>query len=219
MLNIIIYTVCLSWIVREMSAGTSSIQGRSVHWLHWRLQTSPHYCQGLRSQWLSGITEALMGICSYHEHTIPPWILVKLPVCFPLVSFSDWSNFRTRWTFQIRYREGSQLPFTSNISSVPSLNSLFQVNDCACVCVSQSSCEEEQRLSKSTSLLESQHHHLLHCLEKTTVGTRQLRRLSSQTKSTVITIEKSLILKMILNVFCPVVLVLLKFSQRLLCIG
>ncbi|XP_034447789.1 potassium voltage-gated channel subfamily D member 3 isoform X2 [Hippoglossus hippoglossus] len=28
--------------------------------------------------------------------------------------------------------------------------------------------EEEQRLSKSTSLLESQHHHLLHCLEKTT---------------------------------------------------
>nr|XP_020472927.1 potassium voltage-gated channel subfamily D member 3-like isoform X4 [Monopterus albus] len=31
-----------------------------------------------------------------------------------------------------------------------------------------SSTEEEQRLSKSTSLLESQHHHLLHCLEKTT---------------------------------------------------
>ncbi|XP_075901968.1 A-type voltage-gated potassium channel KCND3 isoform X2 [Nelusetta ayraudi] len=30
------------------------------------------------------------------------------------------------------------------------------------------SMEEEQRLSKSTSLLESQHHHLLHCLEKTT---------------------------------------------------
>uniref|UniRef100_A0A667YQU2 Potassium voltage-gated channel, Shal-related subfamily, member 3 n=1 Tax=Myripristis murdjan TaxID=586833 RepID=A0A667YQU2_9TELE len=29
---------------------------------------------------------------------------------------------------------------------------------------------EEQRLSKSTSLLESQHHHLLHCLEKTTVS-------------------------------------------------
>ncbi|CAB1458112.1 unnamed protein product [Pleuronectes platessa] len=28
--------------------------------------------------------------------------------------------------------------------------------------------EEDQRLSKSTSLLESQHHHLLHCLEKTT---------------------------------------------------
>ncbi|KAJ0036722.1 hypothetical protein NQD34_005399 [Periophthalmus magnuspinnatus] len=28
--------------------------------------------------------------------------------------------------------------------------------------------EEEQRLSKSTSLIESQHHHLLHCLEKTT---------------------------------------------------
>lgn len=40
-----------------------------------------------------------------------------------------------------------------------------------CVCVVlQSSCEEEQRLSKSTSLLESQHHHLLHCLEKTTVS-------------------------------------------------
>uniref|UniRef100_A0A672Z637 Potassium voltage-gated channel, Shal-related subfamily, member 3 n=1 Tax=Sphaeramia orbicularis TaxID=375764 RepID=A0A672Z637_9TELE len=33
-----------------------------------------------------------------------------------------------------------------------------------------SSTEEEQRLSKSTSLLESQHHHLLHCLEKTTVS-------------------------------------------------
>ncbi|XP_038579100.1 potassium voltage-gated channel subfamily D member 3 isoform X2 [Micropterus salmoides] len=31
-----------------------------------------------------------------------------------------------------------------------------------------SSTEEEQRLSKSTSLLESQHQHLLHCLEKTT---------------------------------------------------
>uniref|UniRef100_A0A8D3DHU1 Potassium voltage-gated channel, Shal-related subfamily, member 3 n=1 Tax=Scophthalmus maximus TaxID=52904 RepID=A0A8D3DHU1_SCOMX len=30
------------------------------------------------------------------------------------------------------------------------------------------SSEEEQRLNKSTSLLESQHHHLLHCLEKTT---------------------------------------------------
>ncbi|XP_054465174.1 potassium voltage-gated channel subfamily D member 3-like isoform X1 [Anoplopoma fimbria] len=30
------------------------------------------------------------------------------------------------------------------------------------------STEEEQRLSKSPSLLESQHHHLLHCLEKTT---------------------------------------------------
>lgn len=28
--------------------------------------------------------------------------------------------------------------------------------------------EEEKRLSKSTSLIESQHHHLLHCLEKTT---------------------------------------------------
>ncbi|KAM4613366.1 A-type voltage-gated potassium channel KCND3-like [Polymixia lowei] len=28
--------------------------------------------------------------------------------------------------------------------------------------------EEEQKLSKTTSLLESQHHHLLHCLEKTT---------------------------------------------------
>ncbi|KAM3872602.1 LOW QUALITY PROTEIN: A-type voltage-gated potassium channel KCND3 [Diretmus argenteus] len=32
----------------------------------------------------------------------------------------------------------------------------------------QSSIGEEQQLSKSTSLLESQHHHLLHCLEKTT---------------------------------------------------
>ncbi|KAJ8015896.1 hypothetical protein DPEC_G00001310 [Dallia pectoralis] len=32
----------------------------------------------------------------------------------------------------------------------------------------QSSNEEEQQLSKSQSLLESQHHHLLHCLEKTT---------------------------------------------------
>ncbi|XP_028309836.1 A-type voltage-gated potassium channel KCND3 isoform X1 [Gouania willdenowi] len=32
----------------------------------------------------------------------------------------------------------------------------------------QSSIDEDQRLSKSTSLLESQHHHLLHCLEKTT---------------------------------------------------
>lgn len=31
--------------------------------------------------------------------------------------------------------------------------------------------EDEQKLTKSVSLLESQHHHLLHCLEKTTVGT------------------------------------------------
>uniref|UniRef100_A0A3B3VKS0 Potassium voltage-gated channel subfamily D member 3 n=1 Tax=Poecilia latipinna TaxID=48699 RepID=A0A3B3VKS0_9TELE len=31
--------------------------------------------------------------------------------------------------------------------------------------------EDEQKLIKSTSLLESQHHHLLHCLEKTTVRT------------------------------------------------
>ncbi|XP_005987703.1 potassium voltage-gated channel subfamily D member 3 isoform X2 [Latimeria chalumnae] len=30
------------------------------------------------------------------------------------------------------------------------------------------SIEEEQQMSKSTSLIESQHHHLLHCLEKTT---------------------------------------------------
>ncbi|XP_066559513.1 A-type voltage-gated potassium channel KCND3 [Amia ocellicauda] len=30
------------------------------------------------------------------------------------------------------------------------------------------STEEEQQLSKSTSIIESQHHHLLHCLEKTT---------------------------------------------------
>lgn len=39
-----------------------------------------------------------------------------------------------------------------------------------CVCVFQGSTEDEKRLSKSTSLLESQHHHLLHCLEKTTVS-------------------------------------------------
>lgn len=31
--------------------------------------------------------------------------------------------------------------------------------------------EDEQKLIKSLSLLESQHHHLLQCLEKTTVGT------------------------------------------------
>ncbi|XP_052418659.1 potassium voltage-gated channel subfamily D member 3-like isoform X2 [Carassius gibelio] len=32
----------------------------------------------------------------------------------------------------------------------------------------QGSLEEDQQLKKTTSLLESQHHHLLHCLEKTT---------------------------------------------------
>lgn len=37
---------------------------------------------------------------------------------------------------------------------------------------SQGSTEEEKRLSKSTSLLESQHHHLLTCLEKTTVSSK-----------------------------------------------
>ncbi|KAJ0064320.1 hypothetical protein NL108_001634, partial [Boleophthalmus pectinirostris] len=36
------------------------------------------------------------------------------------------------------------------------------------MCFLQGSNEEEQHLSKSTSLIESQHHHLLHCLEKTT---------------------------------------------------
>uniref|UniRef100_A0A668T9W9 BTB domain-containing protein n=1 Tax=Oreochromis aureus TaxID=47969 RepID=A0A668T9W9_OREAU len=36
------------------------------------------------------------------------------------------------------------------------------------------STEDEKRLSKSTSLLESQHHHLLHCLEKTTVSAHTL---------------------------------------------
>uniref|UniRef100_H3BGI5 Potassium voltage-gated channel, Shal-related subfamily, member 3 n=1 Tax=Latimeria chalumnae TaxID=7897 RepID=H3BGI5_LATCH len=36
------------------------------------------------------------------------------------------------------------------------------------------SIEEEQQMSKSTSLIESQHHHLLHCLEKTTVKTAVL---------------------------------------------
>ncbi|XP_029974167.1 potassium voltage-gated channel subfamily D member 3-like isoform X1 [Salarias fasciatus] len=45
--------------------------------------------------------------------------------------------------------ELTQLPYKMNLSD-------------------QSSTEDEQRLSKSTSLLESQHHHLLHCLEKTT---------------------------------------------------
>ncbi|TDH10498.1 hypothetical protein EPR50_G00075640 [Perca flavescens] len=45
--------------------------------------------------------------------------------------------------------EFTQLPYKMNLSN-------------------QSSTEEEQRLTKSTSLLESQHHHLLHCLEKTT---------------------------------------------------
>ncbi|KAM3618844.1 uncharacterized protein V6R79_025726 [Siganus canaliculatus] len=45
--------------------------------------------------------------------------------------------------------EFTQLPYKMNLSD-------------------QSSTEEEQRLSKSASLLESQHHHLLHCLEKTT---------------------------------------------------
>lgn len=35
----------------------------------------------------------------------------------------------------------------------------------------QGSTEEEQHMTKGTSLIESQHHHLLHCLEKTTVST------------------------------------------------
>ncbi|XP_055788403.1 potassium voltage-gated channel subfamily D member 3 isoform X1 [Salvelinus fontinalis] len=45
--------------------------------------------------------------------------------------------------------ELTQLPYKMNLSD-------------------QSSIEEEQQLSKNQSLLESQHHHLLHCLEKTT---------------------------------------------------
>lgn len=34
----------------------------------------------------------------------------------------------------------------------------------------QGSTEDEQHTTKGTSLIESQHHHLLHCLEKTTVS-------------------------------------------------
>ncbi|XP_008412068.1 A-type voltage-gated potassium channel KCND3 isoform X1 [Poecilia reticulata] len=45
--------------------------------------------------------------------------------------------------------ELTQLPYKMNLSD-------------------QGSTEDEKRLSKSTSLIESQHHHLLHCLEKTT---------------------------------------------------
>ncbi|MED6294596.1 Potassium voltage-gated channel subfamily D member 3, partial [Characodon lateralis] len=45
--------------------------------------------------------------------------------------------------------ELTQLPYKMNLSD-------------------QGSTKEEKRLSKSTSLIESQHHHLLHCLEKTT---------------------------------------------------
>ncbi|MED6236173.1 hypothetical protein ATANTOWER_005322 [Ataeniobius toweri] len=47
--------------------------------------------------------------------------------------------------------ELTQLPYKMNLSD-------------------QGSTEEEKRLSKSTSLIESQHHHLLHCLEKTTLN-------------------------------------------------
>lgn len=47
---------------------------------------------------------------------------------------------------------------------------------CVFVWLFQDTEEDEQKLTKSVSLLESQHHHLLHCLEKTTVGT--LERLS-----------------------------------------
>lgn len=33
--------------------------------------------------------------------------------------------------------------------------------------------EDEHNVSKTTSLIESQHHHLLHCLEKTTVSSNR----------------------------------------------
>lgn len=38
----------------------------------------------------------------------------------------------------------------------------------------QGSTEDEQHMTKGTSLIESQHHHLLHCLEKTTVSTNTI---------------------------------------------
>lgn len=119
----------MAYKIRNVSAGNPSSQGRWLHWLRWRLQTSPITVWGcvpsgclarLRPWWAS-----VLGA--------EPWILVKLPVCFLLVSSSDWSNFHTRWTFQIRYREGSQPSIASNISSVPSPNSLCHVNDCVCV--------------------------------------------------------------------------------------
>jgi len=54
---------------------------------------------------------------------------------------------------------------------------------CVCVCVSltKDTEEDEQKLTKSTSLLESQHHHLLNCLEKTTVGTLEHVSVSDST--------------------------------------
>lgn len=39
-------------------------------------------------------------------------------------------------------------------------------------------------MGKSTSLIESQHHHLLHCLEKTTVSPSPLRSFPSPPPST-----------------------------------
>lgn len=40
--------------------------------------------------------------------------------------------------------------------------------------VMQGSTEDEQHMTKGTSLIESQHHHLLHCLEKTTVSSNTI---------------------------------------------
>lgn len=41
---------------------------------------------------------------------------------------------------------------------------------CVCVCNQGTEEDEQKPTQKSISLLESQHHHLLHCLEKTTVS-------------------------------------------------
>lgn len=42
----------------------------------------------------------------------------------------------------------------------------------------QGSTDDEQHTTKGTSLIESQHHHLLHCLEKTTVSSYTILSIS-----------------------------------------
>lgn len=62
--------------------------------------------------------------------------------------------------------------------------------------------EDEQKLTKSVSLLESQHHHLLHCLEKTTVGTPECPSVITTLNSPPLALAMDKLLQFEGRVFC-----------------
>lgn len=91
----------------------------------------------------------------------------------------DFSLLMTKFIFKLcskkNFAAGSLCTVFSEwgcINTTMSFESFNTYQLCVCV-VTQGTEEDEQKMTKTTSLLESQHHHLLHCLEKTTVGTHE----------------------------------------------